>query len=275
MFENLMDWELFSQEASTLLVEATKRLGGALVVFIVGLIIIRLVRRGLRRLVAKRDWDPTLESFLVSAVMAVLNITWIITMVIIMGVPASAFFALLGSAGLAIGLALQGSLSNIAGGVLLLVLRPLRVGDFVETESSMGTVESINLFYTRITTPDGQVLHLPNGKLANNKILNFSQKETRRVTIKVGISYTDDVEEARRTLIELVKLDARILDEPAPAVVVSELGDSAVQLILWVWVKKEHFGDVLFSLRESTKSALQDHGISIPFPQHEVHLYQK
>jgi len=275
MFEELMDWELFSSEVANVLVGASKRLISALIIFLVGILIIRLARRGITRLAAKKDWDPSLESFLISAFMALLNVVWIVSIVIVLGVPASAFIALLGSAGLAIGLALQGSLSNIAGGVLLLILRPLRVGDFIETEGSMGTVDSINLFYTRITTPDNQILHLPNGKLANNKILNYSQKDTRRVTIKVGIGYADDVDEARKILIELVKLDEHILDDPKPAVVVTELADSAVQLTIWVWVKREHFGNVLFSLRESAKTALQEHGISIPFPQREVHLYQK
>lgn len=244
----------------------------AALLFIIGLIIIKLLLRGLRKLLRRKNWDPTMESFLASATMFLLYTSLGVGVIILLGVPASAFIAILGSAGLAIGLALQGSLSNIAGGVLLLVLRPLRVGDFIEAEGSLGTVESINLFYTQVGTPDGQVLHLPNGKLANNKILNFSQKDTRRITIEVGIGYEDDVAKAREVLLELASQDTRILQDPAPNVVVNNLGDNAVELKLWVWVNRTDFGSTLAQLREATKSTLIEKGLSIPYPQRTVHM---
>ena len=270
-----MNWSEFVQEAQSFLIQISKSLLLAAAVLVFGVILVRFLRRNIAKAMDKRKWDPSLESFMLSVISAFLYGTLIIAVITILGVPASSFIAILGSAGLAIGLALQGSLSNIAGGVLLVVLKPLRVGDYVDIAGAVGTVEGINLFYTHLVTPDNQVLHIPNGKLANSNILNFSQRDTRRITIQVRIAYASQVAQAKEVLKALMDADERILKDPASKVVVMNLGETAVELTMWAWVKRTEFGDVMFSLRESTKRVLQESNISIPFPQQDVHIIQK
>lgn len=269
-----MDFEKLLQDAEALALPILKSVVVAVLVWIIGTFIIRLIRKGIQRFLRKKDWDKSVESFLISLLSALLYITLLIAVVSILGVPTSSFLAILGSVGLAIGLALQGSLANIAGGVLLLILKPLKVDDFVEVEGKMGTVVSLNLFYTIVATLDNQQLHIPNGKLANGNILNFSQRDTRRVSVQVGIAYEADIDQARKVLMDLMEKDERILKDPAPKVVVMNLGDSSVDLTLWAWVKREDFGDVLFGLRESAKTSLDAANISIPYPQREVRMIQ-
>ncbi|MCP5184001.1 MAG: mechanosensitive ion channel [Pseudomonadales bacterium] len=246
----------------------------ALVVLLVGLWLIarvsRLVAAGLR----KAEVDDTLAKFLVSLISVSLKVLLFISVVQMIGVETTSFIALLGAAGLAVGLALQGSLANFAGGVLILLFRPFRVGDVVETEGVTGTVAAIQIFSTIILTPDRKRVIVPNGPVANGVITNYSAEATRRVDFVFGIGYDDDLRRAKAVLQRIISEEARILREPEPLVVVSELADSSVNFTVRVWVNAADYWGVYFDTIERVKLVFDEEGISIPFPQRDVHVYR-
>ncbi len=190
------------------------------------------------------------------------------------GIETTSFIAVLGAASLAVGFALQGALANFAGGVLILVFRPYEVGDYISAAGESGTVKSIEIFRTILTTGDNKTIIIPNGAISNAAITNYSTQETRRVDAVWGIGYGDDLKKAKSILAELIDADERVLKEPAPSIVVSSLGDSCVNITTKVWVKSADYWGVNYDLLENVKLNFDKHGISIPYPQTDVHLYQ-
>jgi len=245
----------------------------ALVILILGLWVIKLIIGRLRKIMEKREVDPGVRGFSLSILGVVLNILLFIVIITKLGVETTSFAAILAAAALAIGLALQGSLSNFAGGVLIIVLKPYRVGDFIEAQGESGTVTDISIFYTILTTTNNQRVIIPNGQLSNNKVTNYSYEPTRRNNMTVGISYDSDIKKSREVLLNIVNSDERVLKDPAPVVLVGGLGDNSVDLSLRFWANQADYWGLHFDTIEKLKTELEDAGVSFPFPQRDVHLY--
>ena len=244
-----------------------------LVVFFVGVQIIKVVRKIVKRSLTRAKADVGVVQFLDSLIKAVLYVVLIFMIASNFGVDAASIVALLGSAGVAIGLALQGSLSNFAGGVLILLLKPFRVGDYIKEDNNgnEGTVTEIQLFYTKLKTGDNRIIVLPNGTLANTSLTNVTEATIRRLDIMVGISYDADIKKAKEILFTMMRADEGTLKDQDMVVYVDALADSSVNLGLRCWVKKEDYWDVKWRLTENTKYTLDEAGISIPYPQLDVH----
>ncbi len=247
----------------------------AILTLIIGLWIIGWVTNGVMKAFEKSGMEVTLRRFLRSLINIGLKALLLISVASMIGIETTSFIAVLGAAGLAVGLALQGSLANFAGGVLILIFRPYKVGDFIDTSGFSGTVAKIEIFNTVMTTPDNKTIIIPNGAISNGPITNFSTQETRRVDIVFGIGYDDDMKKAREILMGLIEADERILKDPEPFVRVSNLGDSAVDITTRSWVNAADYWGVYFDLIENAKLAFDENGISIPYPQTDVHLYQE
>ncbi len=267
--------DITADQLSELALHYGQRVLVAILVYILGRMIVGGIMRFVRRsFELKKDLDPTVKSFLDSVIRTVLMIMVVLTVFQTLGVALTSFIAVLGAATLAAGLAFQGSLSNFAGGVLILLFRPFSVGDFIDTGATMGTVVDIKILYTALNTLDNKRVLIPNGGLANTSVTNFSVNPTRRVDLVYGVSYADDIDAVKALLERLVSENELILQDPAPMIGVLEHGDSAIKVAVRVWVKRENFLTVTFSLNETVKKAFDDNGISIPFPQRDVHLYQ-
>lgn len=246
----------------------------ALVTLVIGIWIINKVVAGCRILLEKRDVDITLRTFLGSVINVLLKALLFISVASMVGIATTSFVALLGAAGLAVGLALQGSLANFAGGVLILLFKPYKVGDFIEAQGHMGTVKDIQIFVTILSTPDNRRIIIPNGPISNGSLVNFSAEKIRRVDMTFGIGYGDDVRKAKAVLDRLVQEDSRALKDPAHVIAVSALADSSVNFVVRVWVNAPDYWGLFFDMHEKVKLAFDEEGISIPFPQRDVHLYQ-
>ena len=248
---------------------------GAIIVLFVGVWICRLIRKFVRRLMVARSVDITIQNFVNELLRWVLYIILFLTVIQKVGVPVSSFLGALAAAGVAIGLALQGSLSNFAGGIMLLILKPFRIGDSIEAKGHLGTVERIGMFYTTIIKFGNERVIIPNGPLFSDNIINYSQNPTRRDNIIVGIGYGSDLKKAKEILYTLTKNCPTALQDPAPAVFVNELADNSVNFTLRVWSKTEHYWDTHFYLIEQIKLTFDKEGIEIPFPQRDVHIISK
>ncbi|MEJ2130251.1 MAG: mechanosensitive ion channel [Gammaproteobacteria bacterium] len=246
----------------------------AIVTLLVGLWIINRVVRMTERVLIARSVEETLTRFLSSVASIGLKALLLISVASMIGIATTSFIAVLGAAGLAVGLALQGSLANFAGGVLILLFRPFRVGDVIDAQGVVGTVAEIQIFNTVVKTFDNRVVIVPNGTLSNGIITNVSREATRRVDMTFGIGYGDDLQKAKDLLIRMVEQDPRVLDEPAPLVAVSELGDSSVNFVVRAWVNASDYWGLFFDMQERTKQTFDVEGISIPFPQTDVHLHR-
>lgn len=246
----------------------------AILTLVIGLWLIKGLCRGVDKGFEKGAMEPTLRRFLNSLISIGLKALLLISVASMVGIETTSFIAVLGAAGLAVGLALQGSLANFAGGVLLLIFRPYKVGDFIESSGHAGVVARIEIFNTVMTTGDNKTIIIPNGSVSNGPITNFSTQATRRVDIVFGIGYDDDMKQAKSVLQGLIEADDRILKDPAPLVVVSNLGDSAVDITTRSWVNAADYWPVKFDLLENGKEALDAAGINIPYPQTDVHLHQ-
>ena len=255
-------------------VDFAKNLVIALVIFYVGKMAIALVVRGLRKVMQKQGVDKTLETFICNLVRMALLVVVIIAAIGALGIQTTSFIAIFGAAGLAVGLALQGSLSNFAAGVLIVLFRPYRVGDFVEAAGISGVVEQVQILTTILKTGDNKQIIVPNSQIMDSIITNYSANDTRRVDMVVGVSYEDDLDKVRATLEELIAAEDRILDEPATTIAVSELADSSVNFVVRPWVKTSDYWGVMFDMTEAIKKRFDQEGISFPFPQQDVHLYK-
>jgi small conductance mechanosensitive channel len=246
----------------------------ALAIFVIGMFIAKIVRKSVTKVMQHRNQDPTLISFITSMLYVSLQIVVVITTLAKLDIPTTSFVAVLGAAGLAIGLALQGSLSNFASGILMIIFRPMRIGDFVEAGATTGVVEEITVLTTTINTIDNKKVIVPNSKIMGDHIINFNAHGTRRVDLTAGIGYGDDIDKAKKALMNILTSDPRVLKDPAPVVAVSELGDSSVNFVVRPWVKSDDYWGVHFDTIEAIKKTFDKEGISIPFPQQDVHLYE-
>ncbi len=245
----------------------------ALLTLTVGWWLVNGLTRRVGNLLQSRQVDPTLHGFIGSLANILLKVLLLVSVASMIGVETTSFIAVIGAAGLAIGLALQGSLGNFAGGVLILLFRPFRVGEWIEAQGGSGTVDSIQIFHTTLRSADNKLLVLPNGSLSNGVIINHSRQPTRRVDVNLGIAYGSDVQQARSVLLAVAE-DSRVLRDPSPQVVVTALGDSAINLSLRLWVNSPDYWPVLFAFTEQAQQRLAAAGIEIPFPQRVVHLRQ-
>lgn len=261
------------------LIELAATYGGklllAIITLLVGWWLIRKFIRMLKKLFETREFEPTLQKFLLNLIGALFKILLLISVITMVGVQMTSFIALLGAAGLAFGMALSGTLQNFAGGVMLLILKPFKVGDFIEAEGFMGTVQEIQIFHTMLNTPDKKRIIIPNGGLSTGSITNYSAEPIRRVEWIFGISYSDSIDKAREIIMECLEADLRINKEPKPMVAVRALGESSVDLVTRVWVETPFFWDVFFDINEKVKKEFDNKGISIPFPQRDVHIIQQ
>jgi small conductance mechanosensitive channel len=246
----------------------------ALLVLMVGMWIVNRVVRLTRTGMEKASVEPTLARFLGSLVSVGLKALLLISVASMIGIETTSFIAILGAAGLAIGLALQGSLGNFAGGVLVLLFKPFKVGDFIDAQGVAGTVAEIQIFSTIIKTADNKVIIVPNGAVSNGVITNYSKEATRRVDFVFGIGYGDDIKKAKEVIARLVDADERALKDPAAKIVVSEQADSSVNITCRVWVNAADYWGVKFDLTENVKLTFDAEGISFPFPQQDVHMHQ-
>ena len=246
----------------------------AIVVLIVGLWIIKRVVNLVSAGLSKSETDETLSKFLASLVSIILKALLFISVASMVGIETTSFIAILGAAGLAVGLALQGSLANFAGGVLVLLFRPYKVGDVVDAQGVIGTVSAIQIFSTILKTPDNKTIIVPNGAISNGIITNFSTEATRRVDFVFGIGYDDDITKAKTALVDIFNADDRVHKDPEPFVVVSELADSSVNFTCRVWVDAGNYWGVYFDTIEQVKRVFDEQSISIPYPQTDVHLHQ-
>ena len=269
-----MNWEQLIEIWGAMATEYAPKLVLALVVLIVGLRIISLIKAAVGRLIDGGDLDPTLKPFFKSLLAIALKILLFITVLSMVGVEVTSFIALLGAGGIAVGMALSGTLQNVAGGVVLLALRPFRVGDFIETQGHSGTVKSIGIFHTTLTTGDNKTVILPNAPVSNDPLVNFTSQDRRRVELIIGIGYGDDIDQARGILRRLIGGDDRILKDPEPVIAVSALADSSVNFIVRAWTGTGDYWPVTWHLNEAVKKAFDAEGVSMPYPQADVHLHQ-
>jgi len=246
---------------------------GALLIFIVGKWLARRISNLLARLLEKNNFDLALVSFLTHLTYYALVVLVVVAAAGRLGINTTSFLTVIGAAGLAVGLALKDSLSNFAAGVMIVLFRPFTIGDVVSTAGITAKVEKITIFNTHFCSPDNQLIIVPNNKIIADIITNINAKDTRRVDLTVGISYSDDMAETKEILARLAKEDSRILADPAPFIAVAELADSSVNLVFRPWVKTADYWDVRFDLTEKIKNRLDEAGISIPFPQQDVHLF--
>ena len=245
---------------------------GAIIILILGRIAAGIGQKTVKKLLEKSKTDPAVVSFVGSMIYFLILIFAVLAALAKFGIQTASFVAILGAAAFAIGFALQGSLANFAAGVLILVLRPFKVGDFIDGAGVAGTVKDIQLFTTVLATPDNVKIMVPNGKLFGDTIKNFSGFDTRRIDFVIGIGYTSDIQKAYDVLMSLIKADTRILSDPPTNIAVSELADSSVNFVVRPWVKRSDYWGVKFDLTRKIKEAFDENGIEIPFPQHVVHM---
>ena len=244
----------------------------ALVIFILGRIVVKIIVSIIRKVMVRSKMDAILIEFILSIVSTVLLLFVVIAALEQLGVDTTSLIALLGAAGLAIGLALQGSLQNFAAGVMLIIFRPFKAGDFVEAGGTAGVIENITIFNTVMKTPDNREVIVPNGAIYSGTIVNFSARDTRRIDMVFGIGYDDDIREAKAVIQGIIDSDDRILSDPEPLIAVGELADSSVNFNVRPWVNSADYWGVYFDLNEKIKLAFDEKGISIPYPQMDLHL---
>jgi small conductance mechanosensitive channel len=266
--------EQIIQQAQDLVALYGLKVLAAIAIFIFGKWIARILKSVLIRVLKKSKTDPTIIGFVANIAYVALMVFVVLAALGQLGIQTTSFIAILGAAGLAIGLALQGSLSNFAAGFLMIAFRPFKVGDFIEGAGVAGTVEEISIFTTTLKTGDNKTIIIPNSKISDGNIINYSSKETRRVDLVVGVSYEAKLDHVKAVLEDLVKNEERIMTDPAHLIAVSELADNSVNLVVRAWVKSSDYWPVTFSLTENIKNRFDAEGIGIPYPQRDVHVYE-
>ncbi len=267
--EKLLDWIALNG------VEYGLKILSAIVVLLIGLWIIRIIMRGIKRIFEKRNMDPSLRPFLTGIISALLKIMLVISVISMVGIEMTSFIAILGAAGLAVGMALSGTLQNFAGGVMILLFKPFKVGDYVSAQGYEGAIKEIQIFNTIMTTVDNKTVIIPNGGLSTGSMVNYSTEPQRRVDFSFGIGYSDDIDKARQIILELAENNDKVLKNPPPFVKVSELADSSVNFATRLWVNAPDYWDVFFYMNENVKKEFDKNGVSIPFPQTDVHVYNQ
>ena len=271
--DQIKDWQDLAMQYGDELIDFLPALLSSLLILFVGWWVIKFIVGYVKRIFDKTDYDQTLENFVTSLLNWGLKILLFIVVISQLGVETTSLIAVVGAAGLAIGLALQGSLSNFAGGVLIITLKPFKIGDWIEAEGVSGTVKETSLFYTKLTTFGNQLAIIPNGQLTNNNIINYTEEGKRKDAITLGISYSSNIKLAKDVLLKLMEEQEGIMKDPAPEVVVTELADSAVNLSLRYWALNQDFWNCHWFTIEEAKTRLEAAGIGIPFPQRDVHFF--
>jgi len=251
------------------------KLLAAIATLVIGLWIAAIIVRVVKRVFERSNVDPSLRGFLGSMISILLKVLVYITALGVLGVEMTSFIAILGAAGLAVGLALSGTLQNFAGGVMILLFKPFKVGDVIDAQGYLGSVKEIQIFVTILTTPDNKTIIIPNGPLSTDSLVNFSTQETRRVDWTFGIAYGDDLDKAYAVLDRLIAADERILKDPEPFRALAELADSSVNIVVRCWVNASDYWGVYFKMNEQVYKSFDKEGLSIPFPQTDVHLYRE
>ena len=264
----------YTETAIELTVLYAPKLALALIVLLIGLWIIKGASKLTVKSLKKTNVDQTLVPFIRSLVSWGLKALLFISVASMVGIATTSFIAVLGAASLAVGLALQGSLANFAGGVLILLFKPYTLGDLIEAQGHLGVVKEVQIFNTILLSLDNKQIIIPNGAMSNGSVLNYSTEENRRVDLVIGIAYESDIPKAKDILMNVLKEEELVLSDPAPMVAVSELADSSVNLVVRPWCKSADYWDVHFSITEKAKVALETNGISIPFPQRDIHMYE-
>jgi len=263
----------YSDQGLALLLVYGPKLLLAVVTLIVGLWVIKVIVRGLAHTFERQEYDPSLETFILSLTRILLKAMLAISVIGMLGVQMTSFIAILGAAGLAVGMALSGTLQNFAGGVMILIFKPFQVGDVLEAQGFIGSVKEIQIFNTILKTPDNKTIILPNAPLSSGSMINYSTEPTRRVDLTFGIGYDDDIDQAKGALQGLIDADSRILKDPASFIAVSELADSPVNFVVRLWVDAADYWGVHFDMIEAVKKEFDRRNISIPYPQQDVHMH--
>lgn len=267
--------EQYLDQIIDILVSYAPKVIGAIITLVIGLWLIKIIVKSVRKTMERRNVDPSIVPFLSTIFAVLLKILLFLSVISMVGIEATSFIAILGAAGLAIGLSLQGTLQNFAGGVVLLLLKPFKVGDVVDVKGYLGVVKEIQIFYTVVNTFDNKVIYLPNGSLANSDMTNLSQEEDRRNEWTFGIGYGDDVAKAKKIIRRLVDEDKRIFKDPEPFLALHSLGDSSVNVVVRTWSKASELWPVYFDMNEKVYNEFAKEGINIPFPQMDVHLHKQ
>ena len=271
--ENIETASQIAGVIKTLLATYGLKIIAAILIFVIGRIVANLIKKLVVKILQKNNCDTIVVNF-------VGNVTYIFLLAFVvlaalgqLGIATTSFIAIIGAAGLAIGLALQGSLANFAAGFLLIIFRPFKVGDYVEAGGTAGIIDSIHIFTTTLLTPDNKVVIVPNAKIAGDNITNYSKKPTRRLDLTFGVGYESDIKKVRTVLKDIIDNDSRVLQDPKPLIVISELADSSVNFVTRFWVKSSDYWPVQFDTIENVKIRFDQEKISIPFPQRDVHLH--
>lgn len=252
-------------------IEAGKNIILAIIIYIIGRLLISLIKRMLAGMMERKNVDPAIQSFAKSLTNILLMVLLAVSVVSALGVNTTSFAALLASAGVAVGMALSGNLQNLAGGIVILLFRPFKVGDYIEAQGTGGTVSEIQIFHTILTTGDNKKIYLPNGSLSSGNITNYSKEPLRRIDFSVAVEYGEDIDKVRETLKDILDKDDRILQEPLPVIVLASLADSSVNMTVRVWVKSENYWNVYFETNEKIYKEFNSLGINFPFPQLTIH----
>ncbi len=268
-----IDWAGLWQQSQGVIMGFGLKALIAIVIFYVGRMIARLITKGLRNMMQSQEVDKILETFVCNLVYWMLMTFIIIAAVSQLGIQTTSLIAVMAAAGLAVGLALQGALGNFAAGVLIVMFRPYRVGDYIEAAGIAGSVLQVQILTTMLKTGDNKLIVVPNGQIMSSIIINYSAHKTRRIDMVIGVSYDDDIDKVRNTIRELIDADDRILKDPECLIAVSELADSSVNFTVRPWVNRADYSGVKFALTEAIKKRFDKDGISFPFPQQDVHLY--
>ncbi len=244
----------------------------ALITLVIGLWIIKIIVKALARMMEKREVDASLRGFINSLTGILLKVMLFITVIGMLGIQMTSFVAILGAAGLAVGMALSGTLQNFAGGVMILIFKPFKIGDYIEAQGYAGTVSEIQIFITVLKTPDNKTIIIPNGGLSTGSMINYSTEATRRVDFSFGIAYGDNYDDAKAVLLKIIQADSRIHQTPEPFIVLGELGDSSVNITVRVWANASDYWGIKFDMNEKVYKEFDKNGLSIPFPQLDVHI---
>ncbi|WP_411894314.1 mechanosensitive ion channel family protein [Winogradskyella sp. A2] len=266
-----MDTQKWIDKGYELIMDFGPKVIGAIIIWIIGSWIIKLILKALKKAMNKANYDESLKKFLLNLTNWILKIILIIVVLGTMGVETTSFAAILAAAGLAIGLALQGSLGNFAGGVLIMIFKPFKIGDLIEAQGEIGVVKEIEIFTTKLTGLSNREIIIPNGALSNGNIINYTSEGTRRVDLVFGVGYDSDIKKTKDVFNEVLLSNSKILKDPAPTVAVSELADSSINFVVRPWCKVDDYWDVYFGVTEDVKNALDKAGIEIPYP-HQVEI---
>jgi small conductance mechanosensitive channel len=269
-----MNLEYIIDQVKTISIVYGPKLIAAIAIWFIGIWVIKALSRGFGKIMDKKELDPSLKPFLKGIFSTLLKVLLLISILSTMGIEMTSFVAIIGAAGLAVGLALSGTLQNFAGSVIILLFKPYKVGDFIEAQSYKGTVSEIHIFNTILKTADNKTVIIPNGKLSNSPMINYSTEPKRRVDWIFGIGYGDNVEKAKEVISNLCGEDLRILNDPPLFMAVSELGNSSVNITVRAWVNAADYWNVFFQLNENVYKNFEKEGLNIPFPQMDIHLHK-